>query len=215
MGKQITEEMVVTGIEAFCSERDNAVGKDGARALFKNFRLVDELKAVFRAGLEFFAAGQFEEAHKKVSEARKWLQGNLRRYALNSLEGFFAPQIEDLKLRNIEEDILAGVEKKKKTFEMALMFLEVDAKSNMDNASTAYWELLESIESAPKEQKRRDEHRVRLANEDLSRKQREKIAARKLRDQQDADRNRQRQRELLEAGKANREKFVAELLNEL
>lgn len=191
---KVTEEGVQNAIQSFVREAARATGKDGQRARFRSFRIVDGLKAVVDEAIKSFAEGDFGKAAEKIRNAKQWLRNAERKYCLNSLEGFFAPQIEELE-GQVDQDIMDSVRSKKKEFELALIELQSSFDADLDKASGFYWGLLDAVEEAPKTQKARDEHRARLASEERSRKQREKIAAQNKKDEEGAEKSRKAQAE--------------------
>lgn len=212
MKRLYSEKDARVQIETFRQEADTATGKNGSRATFKQFRLLDEVKLAFEEGVNLFVAGDYTGSYIQVGRAREALVKKLVGFCKGSLEGLFSPATEELRLRGIDQDIMAGIEKRRKTFEVALAFLLVDPKANMRQASEAHWDLREAIEQAPRDQVAREEHRARLAEAELSRKQKEKIAARKKKDEEAAEASRLRQRLLAEEGKGKRNSFANEML---
>ena len=184
--KTVTEQDVVTAIAAFQTEVKQAIGAETERPLFKGFKVNDGIQLHYQKALDNFVDGEFVGALKEVKEGRSWLSNSLRVYchgSVNTTEGVTvedSPKFFDKAINALPVLDKAHTAELKSLYDAYVAIatkVRVAEAVSLEDASNAYWALLDAITAAPQ----RNETRNRQAARERDQAQRQ---AREQREQQ-------------------------------
>ncbi len=222
----VTEQDVQAAFDAFCTEAAIATGKNGGRARFKSFKVVDELMALMKEANDLFVEGELTLAFAKMGEASVWLRNAQRKYCANSIgnrfdltatnhssTAFFERLWDNLPA--LDEDLAASLRKKYVAFSEMARLVASSPAVDLDAASVRYWELYDAIEAAPVEQEARMQNRAERAAREADQAKRERIAARRLAEEERAEQARHDQAAADERRRQERGRRAATMAEQL
>jgi hypothetical protein len=189
----VTGDQVVEALEAFQEEAMRATGHDGERARFFGFVIVDGLRECVDTAISLFEAGNFNDALKKATEARKWLDNVQRSYCFGATERHFTLMVDELYQEvELDLDLKQQVQAKFEAFKQIAGMVRGSTNVSLDEASKRYWTLEDTISRVKVEQASREENRKRRL-----------VEMKRQKEEEDAERSRQAQ------AKANEEQRQA------
>lgn len=160
MKNSAASESKVAGLfEDLRLEIEKATGGKSGRARFYGFQLVEGIKTLIAEALNFFREGQWNNAEVRIHDAKKWIVGNQRAFARNSVidsdvkTSFFTRMI--VSLPHLDRDIEEGIERKRSAFREFVSQHDFD----LDEASELSWALRDAILRAESEQEARNRNR--------------------------------------------------------
>ncbi len=162
--KKIPTRQEVEGVfRAFLAEVKIATGDSGkTRARFMNFKVKDEIKILYLDSVRAFGVMSFLFAFNGAVKALRSLRNSQKFYAIRSVENFFPNKLR-MVAQLVDQDIYDGLMKKFNLFKEAVESTRLLDEFDLNELSRLYWDLLDSIEEAPRLQEARDANARMLA----------------------------------------------------